>query len=89
MIRQLTVGCPQGGVLSTILWNVAFDDLLGLFKHGNIICVGYADDGCLVISSKSIPILYRDMNEALAMVRNWAVSYGLDLSPEKNQLYDI
>ena len=82
-VRKLNVGCPQGGVLSTILWNVAFDDLLGLFKYGNIICVGYADDGCLIISSKSISILYRDMNEALAMARNWALSYGLDLSPKK------
>ena len=39
--RRLTVGCPQGGVLSTILWNLAFDDMLKLFDHHGIKCVGY------------------------------------------------
>ena len=28
--RKLQIGCPQGEVLSTILWNIAFDDLLAL-----------------------------------------------------------
>ena len=43
--RRIVTGCPQGGVLSTILWNLAFDDMLNLFKGKGIKCVGYADDG--------------------------------------------
>ena len=31
--RKLNIGCPQGGVLSTILWNVSFDDLLAMFDQ--------------------------------------------------------
>ena len=72
MWRGLNVGCPQGGVLSTILWNIAFDDLLKLFNYNSIICVGYADDGCLLITGKSLHILFRDMNEALEMCKGWA-----------------
>lgn len=81
--RKITVGCPQGGVLSTILWNIAFDDLLSLFKGKGVICVGYADDGCLVVTGKIPKLLYRDMNEALEKCKTWAETYGLSLSPEK------
>ena len=82
-IRKITIGCPQGGVLSTILWNIAFDDLLSLFKGKGVICVGYADDGCLVVTGKVPRLLYRDMNEALERCKAWAESYGLGLSPSK------
>ena len=58
-IRHLSIGCPQGGVLSTILWNIAFDGLLNLFNKGSLICVGYADDGALLISGRCIKELYR------------------------------
>ena len=81
--RRITIGCPQGGVLSTILWNVAFDDLLSIFNYNSITCAGYADDGSLIITGKSLKIMYRDMNEALRLCREWALSYGLDISPLK------
>ena len=84
-IRQLNIGCPQGGVLSTLLWNIAFDDLLGLFNNSRIICVGYADDGCLLITGKDIKNLYLIMDEALEQCQKWAESYGLDISPEKTE----
>ena len=81
--RRIEIGCPQGGVLSTILWNLAFDDMLNLFKGKGIICVRYADDGCILVTGRHIKSLYRDMNEALERCRNWAEEYGLGLSPSK------
>ena len=38
--RRIVEGCHQGGVLSTILWNIAFDDMLEIFSNSKIICVG-------------------------------------------------
>ena len=55
--KSISIGCPQGGVLSTILWNVAFDNLLNIFTEGKVICVGYADDGSLLISHDNLPYL--------------------------------
>ena len=57
--RRLSTGCPQGGVLSTLLWNIAFDDLLNLFKHHNMKCIGYADDGSLITAGKHMKLLIR------------------------------
>ena len=85
-IRKWTaVGCPQGGVLSTILWNVAFDNLLNLFNNEKVICVGYADDGSLLLSHDNLPYLFLKLNDALAKCQEWATAFGLDISPEKTK----
>jgi hypothetical protein len=45
-------GCPQGGVLSPLLWALVVDDLLwGLNNNGNY-TVGYADNIALLIDWK-------------------------------------
>ena len=82
-IRKITVGCPQGGVLSTILWNISFDSMLRLFKNSGVICIGYADDGSLIINGHHLHDMYKDMNIALQKCKEWAVEFGLDLSPSK------
>ena len=47
-----TRGCPQGGVLSPLLWCLVVDDLLcGLTKAGYT-TVGYADDIVTLIRGK-------------------------------------
>jgi retron-type reverse transcriptase len=48
--RRLTLGTPQGGVLSPLMWNLAFESFLDLFKTGPVRCCGYADDAGLVIT---------------------------------------
>ncbi len=49
--RALTKGTPQGGVLSPILWNLAFDSLLQKFDKGVVEIFGYADDACLITTA--------------------------------------
>ena len=89
-VRKCTsIGCPQGGVLSTILWNVAFDNLLNLFNNDRVICVRYADDGSLLLSHDNLPYLFLRLNEALTRCQNWATEFGLDISPEKNQIHAL
>ena len=46
--RKLVKGTPQGGVLSPILWNLAFDEVLSLVEGTAIKAFGYADDLALV-----------------------------------------
>ena len=59
--------------------------MLNLFNKSCIICVGYADDGCLLIAGKNIKTLYSAMNSALEACQKWAENYGLDISPEKTE----
>lgn len=81
--RLVSTGCPQGGVLSTMLWCVAFDDLIELFDNSDITCVGYADDGALLTVGNNLPQMYKNMNKALDLCQGWARKYGLNVSAEK------
>ena len=63
--RHLTLGTPQGGVLSPLMWNVCFDSLLHLFDQGPVRCVGFADDGALITTGSSPKLLAIRMQEAI------------------------
>jgi hypothetical protein len=41
-------GCPQGGVLSPLLWCLVVDELLARLCGGGVYAEGYADDICLL-----------------------------------------
>jgi hypothetical protein len=45
-------GCPQGGVLSLLLWCLLVDDLIARLNTGGVYCQGYADDICLLAGGK-------------------------------------
>ena len=46
-----TRGCPQGGVLSPILWCLAVDSLITELNKGPYFTVGYADDIVILTNS--------------------------------------
>jgi len=49
-------GCPQGGVLSPLLWCLVVTELLKRLKEGGVYSQGYADDIChLFYSGGKIP----------------------------------
>jgi hypothetical protein len=46
-----TRGVPQGGILSPLMWNLAFDSFLEEMKNSPEVrtVAGYTDDVCLLI----------------------------------------
>ena len=63
--RQIKIGCPQGGVLSVLLWLIAFVELLNSFVMDDLVeIVGYADDACILINGDYLPDMYNIMNKA-------------------------
>ena len=81
--RRIIKGTPQGGVLSPVLWNMAFDSLLKLFDNDFVSILGFADDACLIIRGHHNVTLQLLMQEALLKVQNWATGAGLKLSTHK------
>jgi len=45
-------GCPQGGVLSPLLWCLVLNELLIRVNEGSVYAQGYADDICLLAVEK-------------------------------------
>ena len=80
---KLNRGCPQGGCLSTLAWNLVFDELLDAFKKHGVKIVGFADDACLLVSGDSLGHLFRRMNVAIRTLVQWAGERGLVISKEK------
>ena len=67
--RSIRKGTPQGGVLSPILWNIAFEPLLK--KMGKFAFVtGFADDGCALVMGTDLVSCQRRLSLALQAAEN-------------------
>jgi hypothetical protein len=76
-------GCPQGGVLSPLLWNLVVDRLLTITNDLGFCTYGYADDIVIIVHGKFAHIVREIMQEALNMVVKWAANEGMNISPHK------
>jgi hypothetical protein len=63
--RALVKGTPQGGVLSLVLWNLAFDEVLKLFDSGPIKVCDYADDLVLIGCGKDPTSIVGNLHTAI------------------------
>ncbi|KAG7307057.1 hypothetical protein JYU34_007191 [Plutella xylostella] len=79
-------GCPQGGVLSPLLWNLVVDDLLRQLNSSGFYTVGYADDLTILISGKFENLHCSVMQAAMKIVEQWCREYRLKVNPSKTEL---
>ena len=77
-------GTPQGGVLSSRIWNLAFDPLLKLLNE-NSPCspVGFADDGALCFRGIDPNTLVDNAQLKLNQAIEWGAQNGLSFSADK------
>ena len=86
LCRQVTRGCPQGGVLSPLLWNILVNELLHSMDRVNIYCQFYADDGTLLVRSGSIRHLCASMQKGLNVVERWSRRNNMAVNPSKTTM---
>ena len=79
-------GCPQGGVVSPLLWSLVVDDLLTLLCDNGYYAIGYADDIAVVVTGKFESTIQEVMASALALIKEWCVNTGLSVNPNKTIL---
>jgi hypothetical protein len=79
-------GCPQGGVLSPLLWCLVVDDLLARLSGGGIFIQGYADDICLLEVGKFPNTVSGLMQWTPLTVETWGNKVGLKVNPDKTGL---
>ena len=85
IIRLLTRGTPQGGVLSPIIWNIAFETLLKQMSRYAFV-TGFANDGCAVATGQDMILNQKRIQYALQEAEKWAEDNGLTFAPEKTFL---
>ncbi len=71
-IRTLTQGTPQGGgILSPLVWNLAFNELLDDFTSGPAQFKGFADDTVILLQGPDIHALIEQGQEAVNRALFW------------------
>jgi hypothetical protein len=78
-------GCPQGGVLSLLLWCLV-DDLIARINGGGIYTQDFADDICLLVVGKFLNTVLGLIKWALRTVETWCEKVGLLVNPDKTRL---
>ena len=79
-------GCPQGGVLSPLLWCLVVDELLTRLNGRGVYAQGYADDICLLVVEKFPNTVSGLIQWALGTVEAWCGEHGLSVNPGKTGL---
>jgi hypothetical protein len=79
-------GCPQGGVLSPLVWNLVVGRLLIVTDDLGFSTFGYADNIVIIVHGKFAHTVREIMQEALNVVVKWAVNNGLNISPHKTAI---
>ena len=76
-------GCPQGGVLSPLLWLLVVDELLDELSGCGVHVQAYADDVAVIAAGKDTTALVGNMQMALDKVVSWCDRTGLTVNPGK------
>ena len=77
-------GTPQGGVLSSRIWNLAFDPLLKLLNHESPCApVGFTDDGALCFRGIDPETLVEIAQPKINAAVEWGAQNGLTFSVDK------
>ncbi|XP_015437063.1 PREDICTED: RNA-directed DNA polymerase from mobile element jockey-like [Dufourea novaeangliae] len=76
-------GCPQGGILSPLLWCLAVNSLLHALEECGVTISAYADDVVFLATSSDIHEAYDKAQEALEILKIWCDSTGLSVNPDK------
>ena len=81
--KKIYSGCPQGGVVSPVLWNMVVNELLVLLNSSGIWAQGYADDIVICTTGRELLTASELMQNALSKVERWCKNVGLSVNPNK------
>ena len=84
--RHINHGCPQGGVLSPLLWNLVIDELLWIFRNQLGYLQAYADDLTLLEKGSDLTVIWQQAQHSLNLLERWATHKGLKFSHLKTVL---
>ena len=89
-------GCPQGSVLSPLLFNIIMNSLSTAIQKENdanniseqtkIDLAQFVDDGAFWTRSQSLKIVAKRSQKLLNAIENWSNEWGFTVNPQKTQV---
>ena len=79
-------GLPQGGGLSPLLWTLVANSLLVWLTKQGVFALGFADDGCVLITGVILSTICDIMQRILHDIENWCLARDLSVNPGKTEL---
>lgn len=87
IIRKIKRGCPQGGILSPLLWNLTLNTLLILSELDKDFLQAFADDLGILIPGFDLNCTMRDKAICfLKIINKWCKNNGVNLSALKTKV---
>lgn len=86
IIMEAGKGCPQGGVLSPLLWCLVIDSLISKLNSLGIYAQGYADDLVVLIRGAFPATISEVSQRALNTVAAWCIEHNLTVNPMKTKV---
>ena len=83
--KEITRGCPQGGILSPFLWNAVMDELLKECNENKLYTQAYADDIAGVIIGIDPATLVQRAQVIINKTVEWGRRNGLRVSETKSE----
>jgi hypothetical protein len=80
-------GCPQGSILSPLLWNFYFREVTSLFDPKTPFL--FADDLALVVADRSHAVMIRKLTAAFKNFNDWCYSKRIEVSASKTKFMDV
>lgn len=82
-------GCPQGGILSPVLWSVVINSLIVELEAQGFDLAVYADDLTAVCKGKNDVELRNHINTLTSIVRAWSERTGIRINLDKSNALPI
>ena len=82
--KGLSLGCPQGSIISPLLWNIYFNSIFDIPRNKFISMVAYADDLAILSSHYSSSLCESLLNNFLANVWEWSIQKKISFNVIKS-----
>ena len=79
-------GCPQGGVLSPLLWSLCVDSLIQRLREEGLHITAYADDLAISTMGDNSKVCCDNLNKAMTIVEQWCTITELHVNPKKTEM---